>query len=135
MAAVLGARERAVLGNATRAFLFANRRDGRPTGWPMTLLWRGDDHLYFNTYRKSVKAMVLRRDPRVGVVVCGTDRWLGVTGDAELLDQDLAAPMFPGMVRTDGFVSEEQAATTVQRLQDGKRGLFRIAPRTLEWLA
>ncbi len=59
---------RAFLAVAMRGTLFANRRDGTPTGWPMTLLWQGDDHLYVNTYRKAAKAHVLRRDGRVAVV-------------------------------------------------------------------
>ena len=124
---------RAFLANAMRSFLFANRSNGSVTGWPMTPLWRDDAYVYVNTYRSSVKARVLVRDPRVGLLVTGADRALAVIGDAELVDQVEAAPMFPSMVRTDGFVSVEQAARTVQRLQEGKRCLFRIAARSVRW--
>ena len=116
-----------------RSFLFANRRDGTPTGWPMTLLSCGDDHVYVNTYRSSVKARVLLRDRRVGLLALYGDRALAITGDAQLVDPAEAAPMFPTMVRTDGFVSAEQAARTVQRLLEGKRCLFRIVARSARW--
>ena len=99
----------------------------------MTPLWRDDAHVYFNTYRTSVKARVLVRDPRVGLLVVHGDRALAVTGDARMLEQAEAAPMFPSMVRTDGFVSAEQAARTVQRLQEGKRCLFRVIARSVRW--
>lgn len=125
--------QRAFLAIAMRSFLFANRRDGSVTGWPMTPLWRDDAHVYFNTYRTSVKARVLVRDPRVGLLVVHGDRALAVTGDAHMIDQADAAPMFPSMVRTDGFVSAEQAARTVERLQQGKRCLFRVIGRSVRW--
>lgn len=125
--------QRAHLARAMRSFLFANRRDGSLTGWPMTPLWRNDAHVYFNTYRSSVKARVLVRDPRVGLLVVQGDRALAVTGDAQLVDPTEAVPMFPSMVRTDGFVSPEQAARTVQRLVEGKRCLFRIVARSVRW--
>jgi hypothetical protein len=126
---------RAFLAVAMRGALFANRRNGTPTGWPMTLLWCGDDHLYVNTYRKAAKAQVLMRDGRVGLIARHGGRALAVQGDASLVAQEEAAPLFPTMVRTDGFVPAEQAARTVQRLREGKRCLFRIAPRSLRWIA
>jgi hypothetical protein len=132
---VLDDDHRAFLAVAMRGALFANRRDTTPTGWPMTLLWRGDDHLYVNTYRKAAKADVLVRDGRVGVIARHDGRALAVQGDAVLVPQEEAAPMFPSMVRTDGFVPPEQAARTVQRLREGKRCLFRITPGTVWWLA
>lgn len=130
---------RAFLARAPRGVLFATRRDGTPTGWPMTLLWRGDDHLYVNTYRKAAKANVLVRDGRVAVVarteVPADPRALAVRGDAALVPLDEAAPMFAAMVRADGFVPPEQAARTVQRLREGKRCLFRITPCDVRWLS
>ena len=125
--------QRAFLATAMRSFLFANRRDGSPTGWPMTPLWRDDAYVYFNTYRTSVKARVLLRDPRIGLLVVHGDRALAVTGDAQMLEQADAAPMFQSMVRTDGFVSVEQAARTVERLREGKRCLFRVDARSVRW--
>ena len=125
--------QRAFLATAMRSFLFANRRDGSPTGWPMTPLWRDDAYVYFNTYRTSVKARVLLRDPRIGLLVVHGDRALAVTGDAQMLEQAEAAPMFQSMVRTDGFVSVEQAARTVERLREGKRCLFRVDARSVRW--
>jgi len=125
--------QRAFLADAMRSFLFANRRDGSLTGWPMTPLWRNDAHVYFNTYRTSVKARVLVRDPRVGLLVVRGDRALAVIGDAQMVDPTEAAPMFPAMVRSDGFVSPEQAARTVERLQQGKRCLFRVIARSVRW--
>ena len=60
---------RAHLARAMRSFLFANRRDGSLTGWPMTPLWRDDAYVYFNTYRSSAKARVMVRAARVGLLV------------------------------------------------------------------
>ena len=80
------AEQRAFLAASMRSFLFANRRDGTPTGWPMTLLSCGDDHVYVNTYRSSVKARVLLRDRRVGLLALYGDRALAITGDAQLVD-------------------------------------------------
>lgn len=138
MTFVLDNEQRRFLRDAKRSFLFANRRDGTPTGWPMTPLDHDDGCIYFNTYRKSVKASVMRRDPRVSAVIegdfDGKRRTLAVSGDAELMDQSEAASMFESMVRTDGFVPAEQVATTVARLQAGKRCLFRIHPRSGRWL-
>lgn len=125
--------QRVLLAVAMRSFLFANRRDGSLTGWPMTPLWRDDAYVYVNTYRTSVKARVLMRDPRASLLVVHGDRALAITGDAELVDQAVAAPMFPSMVRTDGFVSPEQASRTVRRLQEGKRCLFRLVARSVRW--
>lgn len=130
----LDADQRAFLAVAMRAFLFANRRDGSPTGWPMTLLWHGDDAVYFNTYLASAKAKVLARDPRVGVLALHGARALAISGDAVPVPRDEAAPMFASMVRTDGFVPPEQAARTVRRLVEGKRGLYRVRPREARWL-
>ncbi len=126
--------QRAFLALAMRSFLFANRRDGTPTGWPMTLLWRDDDYVYFNTYLASAKAKVLRRDGRIGLLALHESRVLAITGDAVLVPGDEAAPMFGAMVRTDGFVPPEQAARTVQRLVEGKRGLFRVVPQQVRWV-
>ena len=131
--AVFSAEQRSFVSVAMRSFLFANRRDGSPTGWPMTPLWRDDGHVYVNTYRSSVKARVLLRDARVALLVVQGTRALTITGDARLVDPAEAAPIFPAMVRTDGFVSAEQAARTVQRLIDGKRCLFRIEARSVRW--
>jgi Pyridoxamine 5'-phosphate oxidase len=125
--------QRNFLATTSRAFLFANRRDGSPTGWPMTALWNDDDVVYFNTYRASAKAQILFRDPRVGVIVMDAARALRVRGDAELVDGEVAAPLFARMVRTDGFVPEEQAARAVRRLQEGKRCLFRIVSHETRW--
>lgn len=125
--------QRAFLAVAMRSFLFVNRRDGGVTGWPMTLLWRDDGAVYFNTYRASAKARLLGRDGRVGVLAEHGDRALVLAGEAHLVPQEEAAPMFGAMVRTDGFVPPEQAARTVQRLVEGKRCLFRVTPRRVRW--
>ena len=131
--AVFSAEQYSFVSVTMRSFLFANRRDGSPTGWPMTPLWRDDGHVYVNTYRSSVKARVLLRDARVALLVVQGTRALTITGDARLVDPAEAAPIFPAMVRTDGFVSAEQGARTVQRLIDGKRCLFRIEARSARW--
>ena len=133
MSAAFDDEQRAFLASARRSFLFANRRDGSPTGWPMTPLWRDDDAVYCNTYRRSAKAALLERDPRVGMLVVHDERALALTGDAQLLTADDVAPMIDQMVRRDDFLTTAEVERVTRRLREGKRCVFRIAPRTVRW--
>ena len=79
--------QRELLSTATSATLFARRRDQSPTGWPMTPLWPGDGHLYFNTYRVAAKAKMMLRDDRVAVLVStgGAERGMRIEARAALI--------------------------------------------------
>jgi general stress protein 26 len=123
---------------ATSATLFARRRDRSPTGWPMTPLWPGDGHLYFNTYRVAAKAKMMVRDARVAVLLSREleARGLRVLANAELItDADEIEWLAQHSLRTDGFASPEVVARTQDRLRTGKRVLFRMAADRIDWIA
>src|SRR5262245_53884483 len=78
----------AFLGRYTRAFLFTRRKDGSPTIHPMIAFF-ADGRVTMSTYRKSVKARNVERDPRAACLVVngyGEDdvRGVLVRGRAEL---------------------------------------------------
>jgi len=129
--------QRQFLPTATSATLFARRRDGSPTGWPMTPLWPGDGHLYFNTYRVAAKAKMMLRDPRVAVLVSGDDgdRAVRVQADAQLITDAAEIDWLAHhSLRTDGFATPDVIARTQDRLLTGKRVLFRMAARDVHWI-
>jgi general stress protein 26 len=122
---------------ATSATLFARRRDQSPTGWPMTPLWPGDGHLYFNTYRVAAKAKMMLRDARVAVLLSGelAPRGLRVVADAQLItDGGEIEWLSQRSLRTDGFASPDVVARTQDRLRTGKRVLFRMAAERVDWV-
>lgn len=128
----------AFLRNHPRAFLLTLRRDGSPTGHPMTAIFRGGV-LYFNTYRRSAKVKNIERDPRVSCLVTTMDddpepRGVVLDGTAEILPGDalpsFAAGSSPGAARLpkERGVSEGVLSRIEERLRSGKRVLVRITP-------
>jgi general stress protein 26 len=129
--------QRQLVSTATSATLFARRRDGSPTGWPMTPLWPADGHLYFNTYRVAAKAKMMLRDDRVAVLVSRerAPRGVRIQAHAQLItDADEIDWLSQHSLRTDGFVTPDVVARTQDRLRSGKRVLFRMVPRQVEWV-
>ena len=126
-----------LVSTATSATLFARRRDGSPSGWPMTPLWPGDGHLYFNTYRVAAKAKMMIRDGRVAVLLstAGADRGLRVEAHAQLITEaDEIEWLAQHSLKTDGFATPEVVARTQDRLRTGKRVLFRMAAERVAWV-
>ena len=126
-----------LVATATSATLFALRRDGSPTGWPMTPLWPGDGHLYFNTYRVAAKAKMMIRDERVAVLLstAGADRGLRIEAKAQLItDADEIEWLAQHSLRTDGFATPDVVTRTQDRLRSGKRVLFRMAAERVNWV-
>ncbi|MGH7896928.1 MAG: pyridoxamine 5'-phosphate oxidase family protein [Candidatus Binatia bacterium] len=121
-----------------RAFLLSLRRDGSPTGHPMTaIFWRGA--LYFNTYRKSAKVRNLERDPRVSCLVTTADddpepRGVVLDGTAEILAGEASASFSArdsaGANRLPGEkdIAEGLLSRIGDRLRSGKRVLVKITP-------
>ena len=69
--------------------LVTTRRDGRPQTSPVTGGVTPDGHLVVSTYPDRAKAVNLRRDPVVSVLVMSdgfSDPWVQVDGTAEVLD-------------------------------------------------
>jgi hypothetical protein len=126
-----------LLSGASSATLFARRRDQSPTGWPMTPLWPGDGHLYFNTYRVAAKAKMMLRDDRVAVLVStgGSDRGLRIEARAQLITEpDEIEWLAQHSLRTDGFASADVVGRTQDRLRQGKRVLFRMVAQRVGWI-
>ena len=129
--------QRELTATATSATLFARRRDTSPTGWPMTPLWPGDGHLYFNTYRVAAKAKMMLRDDRVAVLLSSERAPGGVRLEARaqlITDPDEIEWLAQHSLRTDGFATPDVVARTQDRLRTGKRVLFRMSPTQVDWI-
>ncbi|MFF5288257.1 PPOX class F420-dependent oxidoreductase [Paractinoplanes globisporus] len=71
------------------AILMTTRRDGRPQASPNTCGVDTEGRIVISTYPERAKAMNVRRDPRVSVLVLSEDfggAWVQVDGVAEVLD-------------------------------------------------
>ena len=120
----------AFLGRHTRAFLLTRRRDGSPTIHPMTAFF-ADGRTTMTTYRKSVKARNVERDPRAACLVVNgygrSDvRGVLVRGRAALRPGVMEAPArgASGAPRVSGDVS----ARIADRMASGKRVFLDVAP-------
>ena len=104
----------------------------------MTPLWPGDGHLYFNTYRVAAKAKMMLRDPRVAVILSGdlAERAVRIEADALLITDPAEVDWLArNSLRTDGFATPDVITRTQDRLLSGKRVLFRMAARHVDWIA
>jgi hypothetical protein len=108
-------------------FMLVRTTDGRPTGYPMTGLFR-DGVLQITTYRKSAKARSLLADDRVCCVVPDPGRaGLGVRLIGRAVPGD--ATVFAVSTQSKGAaidVPDEVRATVRDRLASDKRMVFRI---------
>jgi PPOX class probable F420-dependent enzyme len=71
------------------AILMTTRRDGRPQASPNTCGVDTEGRIVISTYPERAKAMNVRRDPRVSVLVLSDEfggAWVQVDGVAEVLD-------------------------------------------------
>jgi len=71
------------------AILMTTRRNGRPQSSPNTCGVDTEGRIVISTYPERAKAMNVRRDPRVSVLVLSDDfggAWVQVDGVAEVLD-------------------------------------------------
>lgn len=69
--------------------LATTRRDGRPQLSPVTLGVNRDDRIVISTYPERVKAINIKRDPQVSVLVMSegwTDPYVQVDGSARVID-------------------------------------------------
>ncbi|WP_282785581.1 PPOX class F420-dependent oxidoreductase [Nocardia sp. CC201C] len=108
-----------------------------PTGTPhLTAMWYGliDGHIWFETKAKSQKAVNLRRDPRVTVLVEAGDtydqlRGVSIEGRAEIVDDPEALFRVGVSVweRYTGPYSEDMKPFVEQMLN--KRVAVRVVPK------
>ena len=71
------------------AILMTTRKDGRPQASPNTCGVDTEGRIVISTYPERAKAMNVRRDPRVSVLVLSDEfggAWVQVDGVAEVLD-------------------------------------------------
>lgn len=71
------------------AILMTTRRDGRPQSSPNTCGVDTEGRIVISTYPERAKAMNVRRDSRVSVLVLSDDfggAWVQVDGTAEVID-------------------------------------------------
>jgi len=71
------------------AILMTTRRDGRPQASPNTCGVDAEGRIVVSTYPERAKALNVRRNPQVSVLVLGDDfggAWVQVDGTAEVLD-------------------------------------------------
>jgi len=71
------------------AILMTTRRDGRPQASPNTCGVDAEGRIVVSTYPERAKALNVRRNPQVSVLVLGDDfggAWVQVDGTAEALD-------------------------------------------------
>jgi hypothetical protein len=133
-----------------RTVMISHRKDGSPTGHPMSAFF-GVNGLFFNTYAKSAKMRNIARDPRLCCLVTSfepMDRREGVLirGEARIVPNDegeqfgeedgirrarLASPLASG---SDGGTAEDpeeavrRRERAAQRVVDGKRVVFELVP-------
>ena len=71
------------------AILMTTRQDGRPQASPNTCGVDAEGRIVVSTYPERAKALNVRRNPQVSVLVLGDDfggAWVQVDGTAEVLD-------------------------------------------------
>ncbi|GIF25296.1 PPOX class probable F420-dependent enzyme [Actinoplanes tereljensis] len=71
------------------AILMTTRRDGRPQASPNTCGVDTEGRIVISTYPERAKAMNVRRNPQVSVLLLGDDfggAWVQVDGTAEVID-------------------------------------------------
>jgi PPOX class probable F420-dependent enzyme len=71
------------------AILMTTRKDGRPQASPNTCGVDSEGRIVISTYPERAKALNIRRNPQVSVLMLGDDfggAWVQVDGTAEVLD-------------------------------------------------
>lgn len=114
-------------------FMLVRTNAGRPTGYPMTGLFR-DGVLQITTYRKAAKARYLSADGRVCCVVPDPERpGAGVRLIGRAVPSDASG--FATSTQTNSAaidVPDEVRATVRDRLDSDKRMVFRIDVERIE---
>lgn len=124
---------------AMTIILISNGRDGYPHAVPMWFIVDDDGCFYMTTYGRSQKAVNLRRDPRVALLVeSGTryDQLKGVLirGTAEVLDDLELAVRVLVRIQTKHVGALAEGVEDVMRAQARKRVVLKITPeRTASW--
>ena len=115
---------------AWSAYLFVHDGDAQPGGYPMLATFHGDA-LEFTTYRRSAKASRILQDSRVCMVLRSRPDEqplaIAIWGHAEEVTEGEHLLSRPAVTPGPIAVPETMAATVADRLESGKRMVFRLS--------
>lgn len=119
----------------TRTFILTLRKDGSPTGHPMTG-WYDEGRMRVTTYRKSHKTRNAQRDERTSWVVLN-----GYDSDDDLravqfkgVNRVVEATQMPSQAGVRQGVSTGLSSRTEERLKSGKRIVLEVTPNETGFL-
>jgi PPOX class probable F420-dependent enzyme len=137
--AIDDAEQRRYVAEAMTIILVSNGRDGYPHAVPMWFTVDDDGCIYMTTYSRSQKAVNLRRDPKVALLVesgLRYDQLKGVLirGHAEVLDDLELAVRTLIRIQTKHMGALADGVEDVMRQQARKRVVIKITPeRVASW--
>lgn len=137
--AIDDAEQRRYLAEAMTIILVSNGRDGYPHAVPMWFSVDEDGCIYMTTYGRSQKAVNLRRDPKVALLVesgLRYDQLKGVLirGHAEVLEDLELAVRTLIRIQTKHTGALAEGVEDVMRQQARKRVVLKITPeRIASW--
>jgi PPOX class probable F420-dependent enzyme len=137
--AIDDAEQRRYVAEAMTIILVSNGRDGYPHAVPMWFTVDDDGCIYMTTYGRSQKAVNLRRDPKVALLVesgLRYDQLKGVLirGHAEVLDDLELAVRTLIRIQTKHMGALAEGVEDVMRQQARKRVVIKITPeRVASW--
>ncbi len=133
------AERRRYIADALTIILVSNGRDGYPHAVPMWFTADDDGCVYMTTYGRSQKAVNLRRDPRVALLVESGVRYdqlkgVLIRGRAEVLDDLELAVRVLIRIQTKHVGALAEGVEEVMRMQARKRVVLKITPeRVASW--
>src|SRR5689334_408203 len=137
--AIDDAEQRRYVAEAMTIILVSNGRDGYPHAVPMWFTVDDDGCIYMTTYGRSQKAVNLRRDPKVALLVesgLRYDQLKGVLirGHAEVLEDLELAVRTLIRIQTKHMGTLAEGVEDVMRQQARKRVVIKITPeRVASW--
>ena len=112
----------------TRTFILTLRKDGSPTGHPMTG-WYDNGRIRVTTYRKSHKTRNAQRDQRTSWLILNGYNSANVRAvEFKGLNQVVGATEMPNRGGVRQGVSSGLSSRTEDRLKSGKRIILEVTP-------
>ncbi|HEY2388951.1 MAG TPA: TIGR03618 family F420-dependent PPOX class oxidoreductase [Candidatus Binatia bacterium] len=137
--AIDDAEQRRYVAEAMTIILVSNGRDGYPHAVPMWFTVDDDGCIYMTTYGRSQKAVNLRRDPKIALLVESGQRYdqlkgVLIRGHAEVLDDLELAVRTLIRIQTKHMGALAEGVEDVMRQQARKRVVLKITPeRVASW--
>ena len=125
----------AFLKEHTRTFILTLRKDGSPTGHPMTG-WYDEGRMRVTTYRKSHKTRNAQRDERTSwVVLNGYESEDDVHAvEFKGVNRVVEATQMPSRAGERQGVSTGLSSRTEDRLKSGKRIVIEVTPTEIGFI-